>query len=1049
MNHIANAGTLTKKVFAISISLILLLCQGLVAAKDNDQLDPVQGTRNVIHFQEFGSTGILRIDIPSEGTVVDARLGLEGKVRTYLGSSTTYSYADNYEEESIHRAWKGGASAKPPKSGPHALKVTKATSSDKQRIASDDQTYWTMTTEPPWNFNMSSGLQESEFPYHMFEYNISDARNILDRFTANWNGYGIVDQGMMPMATGATMYFWNPISTKWEQMDSYSASTNTVPPPDQTFEVTHNINLLQGDAWPDTIYILVMGNWVVSADKCTLNTDMAKLTLISHTRTAPHDLTVDVNDDGEIEHTYIDEVKGIYSFGEPQGFVDALQLAIDNSDVGSGGDTARNISVPINFTSRTGGTLEVWVETLNVDTPPKVKGEIADIEMQEDENKTQVIDLTDHFTDDGGSVNLTYEVVFEEKPAKVHAAISGGHMLDLFAVERHWSGTSMFRISATDARDQTVECNNFTVSVHPVNDLPVLGPVGDLTAHENKPFTHDVNASDPDNEKLTFSDDTDLFDIDPETGLIEFTPTMEEINDYDVNISVTDENGTFDFEIIKFTVKNVNDPPEVTLYLPTDGYEVNVDKVKLVWIGDDLDGDDLRYDLYVDRGSGIVLEVKDLKDTEYMLENLENGTTYKWTVEAKDGKLSSKRPDPFSFKVFIDDGGGGGGGNTSQPNQPPSVDLQKPEKGTTVKTLLPTLTWNGYDPDGDKLTYDVYLDQRDGTRIYLAGTDATLLTITEPLDNNKRYYWTVIPYDGEVYGVSTKGIWWFTVNRTGTTEPQPPVVNVTQTPAGEIDPGDRVTFDASASSDPDGTITLYIWTFGDGATLTGSDYQVVEHKYEEGGVYDVSLVLFDNDGKTAIWNGKVGVKVIVEPPPPPPPQTVAGLTMEQLLIALAITALLVAFGTAAAFMMHRRIKYGKFEVEQLFLVYRDGRLISHAGATATTPDDIEREKSEKEVLGGMLSAVQDFVADSLKHKEKGELSKLEYGDFKIALERGKHTFLAAFISGNVTKELRGKMKSVITEFEVRNESVIRGWDGDIARLVDVDESIQALISKPK
>lgn len=55
------------------------------------------------------------------------------------------------------------------------------------------------------------------------------------------------------------------------------------------------------------------------------------------------------------------------------------------------------------------------------------------------------------------------------------------------------------------------------------------------------------------------------------------------------------------------------------------------------------------------------------------------------------------------------------------------------------------------------------------------------------------------------------------------------------------------TFDASASSSPNGAIVSYTWNFGDGETGIGA---VVTHTYEEKGIYEVTLVITDSTGET-------------------------------------------------------------------------------------------------------------------------------------------------------------------------------------------------------
>jgi PKD repeat protein len=62
-----------------------------------------------------------------------------------------------------------------------------------------------------------------------------------------------------------------------------------------------------------------------------------------------------------------------------------------------------------------------------------------------------------------------------------------------------------------------------------------------------------------------------------------------------------------------------------------------------------------------------------------------------------------------------------------------------------------------------------------------------------------------------------------------------------------------VTFDASDSYDPDGSIIEYAWIFGDGNIITTTDPSTI-HMYTEIGNYTVTLNVTDNDGLTTSAN---------------------------------------------------------------------------------------------------------------------------------------------------------------------------------------------------
>ncbi|MBU2589540.1 MAG: hypothetical protein KKB39_02135 [Nanoarchaeota archaeon] len=147
------------------------------------------------------------------------------------------------------------------------------------------------------------------------------------------------------------------------------------------------------------------------------------------------------------------------------------------------------------------------------------------------------------------------------------------------AVYAHWINITV--MDSGGLTDSVVI--NFTVNNVP--DFPYFYNISNMTAWANAPFSYQVEARDDDNatqfpETLYYWDNTSIFNISTNTGLISFTPTSLQTGTYWVNISVNDSTDRWNSTVINFTIF----PNDVPLYNGslefnmTEGYlfEVNL-----------------------------------------------------------------------------------------------------------------------------------------------------------------------------------------------------------------------------------------------------------------------------------------------------------------------------------------------------------------------------------------------------------------------------------------------------------------------------------------
>ncbi len=161
------------------------------------------------------------------------------------------------------------------------------------------------------------------------------------------------------------------------------------------------------------------------------------------------------------------------------------------------------------------------------------------------------------------------------------------------------------------------------------------------------------------------------------------------------------------------------------------------------------------------------------------------------------------------------------------------------------------------------------------------------------------------------------------------------------------------------------------------------------------------------------------------------PTSSRGALLSYVGVAAALLCLLLAVGCGA------RSRSEAVRIDQLFLLHDSGMLIRHY----TNGNGPQRDS---DITGGMLIVLQEFVRDSLPEL-RGTLEEVRFGDRRVLMARGRHSVIAAIVTGKRLNGLPGRLGVAVAGFEAANGAGLVRWDGDLGTLDAADRAFRDLL----
>lgn len=125
-----------------------------------------------------------------------------------------------------------------------------------------------------------------------------------------------------------------------------------------------------------------------------------------------------------------------------------------------------------------------------------------------------------------------------------------------------------------------------------------------------------------------------------------------------------------------------------------------------------------------------------------------------------------------------------------------------------------------------------------------------------------------------------------------------------------------------------------------------------------------------------------------------------------------------------------------YRVEQVFLIHRDtGLVLQHLESNDVISND-------PDMVSAMLTAIQDFIADSFHTSTDEPLSTLQLGDLCVLVEQGPAAVIASVVRGNVAADYRLRLTEALEQCHQQYGREFQQYKGDSSVFVKLPDLLR-------